>query len=204
MRLETNQTLTEFFRESIEKAQQNQKLPLLEVTQFYLVNLLSEALETKKLLAIHSNPGEEDEPLALTFAKAMQAQSQNEKFRLMKRVGDRSLYVSGFFGDSLHRKVVDIDYYIAMGENAYNFVSGLAKEVHRGRLFPEVFSELAQKFASLVDLIAEISESSCITKDQDLLRLYERWIHTRSERLLERLKEEGILALSDVKREFVH
>lgn len=191
MHLETKQSLLEFFRQKVEEVQQKQNIPLMEVTQFYLVNLLAEALETQKLLL--SGPEEnQDEPLALTYARAVSAQNQNQRFQLLKNIGDRSLYVSGFFSDSLQRKVVDIDYYISMGEQAYNFMSSIIKDDHRTKLFPEVFTELSKKFARLVDLIAEISESSGITSDQDLLRLYERWLHTKSERLLYRLKEEGI------------
>jgi len=38
----------------------------------------------------------------------------------MRTVADRSLYLTGFFADSFHRKIVDIDYYVDIGSAAYS------------------------------------------------------------------------------------
>ena len=37
----------------------------------------------------------------------------------LKQIGDVSLFVSGFFSDSLRRKLVDVDYYVSIGGVAY-------------------------------------------------------------------------------------
>jgi hypothetical protein len=186
MRVDVNASLVEFFRNEVERAQQNQKVKLLEDTQFYLVNLLTTAIETNAIF-ISENAGHVDEPLALIYGRAMAAETWLERFQLLKKIGDRSLYVSGFFSDSLNRKSIDIDYYIAMGGTAYNFVSQVARDRQ------EVFNELSAKFTKLVNLISEISEAVGMTNDQDLLRLYERWLQTKDDRLRERLKDKGIL-----------
>ncbi|MFH1263322.1 MAG: hypothetical protein V1495_07780 [Pseudomonadota bacterium] len=175
----------EFFRESVQRVRRKRQIQLTEMSEFYLVNLLSEAVDTRK------NPP--DEPLALTYGRAMGTPSIGERFTLMKQVGDRSLYVSGFFGDALSRMAVDVDYFIAMGVLAYDFVSSLAEEKKPDRGVAEMFEELSGKFAKLVDLFAEISASSGLTSDADLLRVYERWLATRNDRLRELLLEKGIL-----------
>lgn len=184
MRLE-DRSLAEFFREGIEKAQQHQKVELRETTQFYVVNLLSES----------SKGPIPDEPLALLYGRAQETANAAERYQLLKTIGDRSLYISGFFGDSLKRKIVDVDYYIAMGGNAYSCVSSIAREKSKGETFSELFFELAKKFTKLVELIAEISETSGICSDKDLLRLYERWLFTKNERLSEKLREAGIVPI---------
>lgn len=184
----------EYFRDEMKLAQERQNLSLREDTQFYVVNLLSEFRDARKLF---DASGEEpaDEAIALKYARALQAQGQNEKFALLKNIGDRTLYLSGFFSDSFRRKVVDIDYYIAMGEQAYSFAHGISKDQARGAMMADVFGELANKFTKLVGVLSEISEKSGITSDADLLRLYERWMITKSDRLQERLRQEGILAV---------
>ena len=50
------------------------------------------------------------------------------RFELLKKLGDRSLYISGFFADSLQRKVVDVDYYAEMGGVAYGALADSAVE----------------------------------------------------------------------------
>jgi hypothetical protein len=107
-------------------------------------------------------------------------------------VGDRSLYVSGFFGDSLSRRAIDLGYFISMGELAYAFVASLAEGRRTQRNRPELFADLSRNFARLVDLLSEISESSGISSDGDVVRLYERWLQTKSERLLHLLSQKGI------------
>jgi len=196
------QTLPEFFRARMEEAQRKHRINLREVTQFYVVNLLSEFLDSKRLY-LQRDEGIAEEPLALIYGRAAAAQNSLEQFRLFKELGDKSLYVSGFFGDSLKGKVVDIDYYIAMGENAYRYVWSLSRDRHQGDLFQEVFGELSEKFVSLVDLLSAVSESTEMTSDRDLLRLYERWLATKSERLSHKLKENGILPV-ECNREPIH
>ena len=36
----------------------------------------------------------------------------------LKQIGDVSLFISGFFSDSLRRKLVDVDYYVSIGGGA--------------------------------------------------------------------------------------
>ena len=197
-----HQALPEFFRERVEEAQKNQGVALRDETQFYVVNLLSEFLEAKKL-HVSEDGVTVDEPLALMYGRGIQTPSQSEKLHLLKTVGDRSLYLSGFFSDSLKRRIVDIDYYISMGEQAYSYISGLVRERRQGELFSEMFGELATKFTPVVNLLAEVSESTELTSDQDLLRLYERWLVTKSARLSDRLRDLGVLPV-DQSREPIH
>ena len=197
MRLDTA-SLTEFFREGISEAQERQKVALSGEAQFYVVNLLVGFFRTEKLFDGASGE-HRDEPLALTYARALEAEGPNERYVLLKDIGDRSLYVSGFFPESFRRKMIDIDYYIAMGERAYAYVSSITTR----DVFSEMFGELSEKFPRLVDVIGEVSEASGVTSDRDLLRLYERWLATKSGRLLEKLKNEGILPV-DASTDVLH
>jgi hypothetical protein len=184
MRLEYANNVMAFFHERVQRVRRQQNIQLTEMTEFYVVNLLSEGVETRKLIW--------DEPLALMYGRALETPDQRERFRLFKLVGDRSLYVSGFFGESLANRSIDLGYFISMGELAYRLVSSLSKE-------RQLFAELAREFVRLVDLLSEISESAGITSDQDVLRLYERWLQTKSERLLRLLSEKGIIPVDPKK-----
>src|SRR5690606_17700600 len=100
----------------------------------------------------------------------------------------------GFFSDSLNRRLVDVDYYIQLGECAYGSLA------RRGDpALGEVYDELAEKFTAMVDVLTEVSERSALTSDSDVLRLYERWMRTRSRRSSERLVAKGIVPNSSVR-----
>ena len=110
----------------------------------------------------------------------------------MKRLGDVALFISGVFADSLNRKLVDVDYYIAMGGNAYSYLSDNSRNAVRWQVFSDVFDELANKFTLFVDVLGEVCEQAHFNRDTDVMRLYEIWMRTGSKRAQQRLQKLGI------------
>jgi hypothetical protein len=171
---------TEYFRELVESAMQNQHLAAGEATSFYVVNLLG------AFVHLDRSPAAGDEPLGVRFVRALQSGGSAQRDGLRK-VGDASLFVAGFFSDSLKRGLVDVDYYILIGERAYGSLA------RRDQALGDVFDELADKFTAFVDVLGEISERTALTSNADLLRLYEKWLRTGSRRSGELLATRGIV-----------
>lgn len=180
-----------YFRTEVHKALSSLQLDVNDFTEFYLVNLLAEFGETEELFE------DADRPLALLYGKAMES-GPIERFRLLKKLGDFALYMSGYFSDSLSGKAVDVDYYIAMGSNAYGSASKLLRAQPRGDVFGPVFNDLSGNFPSYVDVLAEVSESApANTSDKDVMRLYELWVRTKSKRCEMILRKMGVALDSD-------
>lgn len=175
-----NETPTEYFRELVLAAMHNQRVSAGELTSFYVVNLLSGFIHLDQ----------SDEALGIRFARALQQAAGFEQRDNLKHVGDLSLFISGFFSDSLNRSLIDVDYYIQIGEAAY---ASLAR--HGDRL-GDVFDELADKFEVFVDVLGEVSERSSLSSNTDLLRLYEKWLRTGSRRSGDLLVSRGIVPVS--------
>lgn len=179
----------EWFREMIADALSERRIKVQEVTEFYLVNLLAGFLEKEKLFVEEPDGTVTAEPLALVLLRGLAADRRARAAQLRK-VGDTALFVSGFFGDSLARSLVDVDYYIALGERAY----GALADGARGH--DPLFQELALRFPQFVDLFAEIAELSDLRSNRGLVRLYERFLATRSERVAKRLRDRGVALFS--------
>jgi hypothetical protein len=177
----------EWFREMISDTLSQRRMKVQEVTEFYLVNLLASFLEKERLFVEEADGTVRAEPLALILLRALQA-DRRARARELRRLGDTALFVSGFFGDSLARSLVDVDYYIAMGERAY----GTLADTERGPGLEGLFNELSERFGDFVDLFAEIAELSSLRSNRGLLRLYERFLLTRDERTAEKLRERGV------------
>ncbi|HTP24590.1 MAG TPA: hypothetical protein VMK12_02875, partial [Anaeromyxobacteraceae bacterium] len=64
----------------------------------------------------------------------------------------------------------------------------------------ELFGELAERFPEFVDLYAEIAELSELNSNRGLVRLYERFLLTGSERIAERLRERGVALFAGPRR----
>ena len=177
-----NESPTEYFKELVETAMEHQHVAMRDLTSFYLVNLLTGFVHLDRAPAAAS-----DEPLGVRFARALQAGGNRQRDGL-REVGDLSLFISGFFADSLTRSLVDIDYYIQLGERAYGSLAARSDPA-----FGDVFDELAGKFPACVDVLSEVSERSALASNSDVLRLYEKWMRTRSRRSGDLLAERGIV-----------
>ncbi|HEX9241569.1 MAG TPA: hypothetical protein VF875_03915 [Anaeromyxobacter sp.] len=188
-RILIGKTAQEWFREMLADALSHRRFAIQEVTEFYLVNLLAGFLESERLFVEEEDGSIRREPLALILLRALGAERRARAAGL-RRLGDTALFVSGFFGDSLARTNVDVDYYIAMGERAYGHLA----ELERGH--DDLFGELSSRFADFVDLFAEIAELSELRSNRGLVRLYERFLATRDARVAERLRERGVALFS--------
>ncbi len=182
---------TEYFRELVESSMKHQDLAAQELTSFYVVNLLT------GFIYLDRSPARSDEPLGVRLAKALQTGGVAQRDGL-RQVGDLALVIAGFFSDSLSRSLVDVDYYIQLGELAYG---SLARQ--RVDSFGGVFDELAEKFVGFVDVLNEVSEKTMLTSNTDLLRLYEKWLRTGSRRSGDLLVARGIIPNSSTGSRFL-
>ena len=173
----------EYFKELVDEALSHQQIAASELTEFYVVNLLAGFLQ---------RPAGDAEPLAFQLARALEAGGAKQRMSL-RQIGDLSLFVSGFFADSLRRKLVDVGYYVQIGGYAYGSLSRVESDA-----FSPVFAELAEKFVAFVDVLGEVSERTLCSSNADLLRLYERWLQTGSRRSGQLLIERGVLPNASV------
>jgi len=185
------QTPAEYFRDLVNAAMTRQHLRANEMTSYYLVNLLCRFVRPSSRVPYADDPGE---PLAFRLRRALESAGAEQRERL-RNLGDFSLFTSGFFSDSLQRKVGDVDYYVSMGEYAYGSLSRRDAEA-----FGEVFSELAAKFVGFVDVLSDVSEHTSIAAKPDLFRTYEKWARTGSVRDEARLLKHGILPATRASR----
>ena len=182
--------LGEFFRDHLHGALERQHLCVEDHTEHYVVNLLTLFARAEALYE-QTPAGPRLKPLVVMLTEALEAPTTGDRHRGLQRLGDVSLFVAGFFAQSFARKVIDIDYHIAMGERAYQM---LAEALARGRqaALAQVFAELADKFQPLVDALNDVSETSYRHSDRDILRLYELWLKTGSQRSYQLLRRLGV------------
>jgi hypothetical protein len=198
--------LREYFRDALETALAHQQVTVEAQTQQYVVNLLTLFARSEALY----DQGPHDaaqrarlKPLVVMLTEALQAPTEAERQFALQRMGDVSLFIAGFFAPGFACKLIDIDYHIAMGGRAYGT---LADSLGRGRraVLGSVFAELAGKFQPMVDALNEISETAYRHSQRDVLRLYEVWLKTGSERARRLLQGLGVTASPAAHSVFQH
>lgn len=186
----------EFFRDLLLKAVQNQRQSVQPETEAYLVNLLAGFLESEALFSKDEAGRVEARPLAFLLKDALE-QDGAQRLALLRKLGDTSLFVSGFFSESLSSGPVGADYYTAMGERAYDALGGAVARHSRnvGDLAGKksVFEELAARFKQVANVLEEVSERTASSTNAGLLRLYDKFLRTGSMRLSVLLRGQGML-----------
>jgi hypothetical protein len=182
--------LTEFFRDALDEALVHQHVSLEAHTAHYVVSLLTLYARTEVSHG-DTRPGQRWVSLADLLAQAADASTPLERAAVLQRLGDVSLFVAGFFAHGFERRLIDVDYHVAMGGRAYGTLA-VAPVSGPRRALCSVFGELARKFQSVVDAIGEISDSARVWSSKDILRLYELWLKTGSRRAQGLLQQLGV------------
>jgi len=178
----------ELFRELLGEALAKAPVQVSASTEFYLVNLLTTFVDAREL------PGSAGASTTLVELLASALECRREKrLEAFRELGDFTLFISGFFSESLARRVVDVDYYVATGGQAYGQASRLAANLPSG----EVFDDLSRHFVAFMDVIGDVGEKSQIAGKSDifLLQLYDRYLRTGSERARRKLQEAGLIPI---------
>jgi len=164
-----------FFHEMVNDALSTCGVRASDATTFYLVGLLGEFAHARI----------SDEPLSIMYLEA--EQGGRESVSALKEVGDTSLYVAGFFAESLERRTVAPQFYMGLGGAAYG---SLARRLSSSSA-ASVYRELAASFPRLVEVLAAVrSQVTMDGTEKDALGA--TWLTPPTADLVEALKAYGI------------
>ncbi|MDZ7751822.1 MAG: hypothetical protein U5S82_09190 [Gammaproteobacteria bacterium] len=167
-------SLTNYFYRSLAVAARDRRLTPQPVTVRYVAELLTSYGDARRLFDFD---GERTHLPALAdlYRQALETDSIRERKAFLQRLGDVALFVAGLFPGYLERRVVGVDYYIAMGSNAYNFLDhDLAHGAGLAGHSP--FSELASSFQAFVHLLSDLGGRGAPDQaSPELERLVARW-----------------------------
>lgn len=187
---------TDFFASAVDEALKNRRVTSSPLAYEYLVKLLTHYITTENLFDETSESGRRTRStLAELYLKAMNAEPAN-RIELLKKLGDTSLYISGFFGESLNRKIIDISYYVNMGETAFHSLSISVSE----EAYCSLYREFSKQFVQYMDVLSHISKQGLSCPNSNLLKLYENYQKTGSDLMKETLIESGFVDFDPSKK----
>ena len=143
----------EYFTEVINEGMEKTKFYPSQMARFYLIEVMEQFLSSENLFEKKEKTKDNEKELSTGTLAEMLLTATNQKqgirVNLLKRLGDTSLYISGFLGDSLKYKIIDIDYYADIGCVAYQRLS----KVINDNSFQELYKEFATEFIKFMDLL---------------------------------------------------
>ena len=185
-------TPEEHFSEVVHEACAHRQVKTHPQIEAYLVQILKHYVISNNFHHPLQNDTTEKPPETFAEMYLVALNSENSKKKeLMRTVAEKSLYLTGFFAESLNKKVVDLDYYTQIGSAAYLNLAAWTKE----DTLSSVFNVVAHRFTDFVYVLNYVSEKSLIQSDPDVLKLYDRYLRTGSELAREKLNELGVITL---------
>ena len=187
-----------FFHEVVGEAVRSRHIEATEQATSYLVALLSDFAHPD---AVHEDTF--DRPLTFLLDEAMRTTGA-ERFQRLRALGDSTLYITGFFGEHIENRGVNVKYIVNVGATAYHGAASMlrgpsaAKDPFRAVSSDEdnVFRELAQKFEGFVEVLTEVAETTLANQargERGILKLYERWQKSGSATLAKELGARGLV-----------
>jgi hypothetical protein len=184
------QSVTGFFGEVVEDAMRTRHVDATDGATHYLVCLLSDYAHPD------SRAGEAlERPLTLLLDEALRAADPADRFERLRTIGDGVLYGCGFFSDHFEARGVDPKYLHALGTRAYGAASSMLRQ-RADDSGPDLFEELARNFNLFVGVVADVADATIamgVASSRGLLKVYERWLRTGSERLASALTSRGVV-----------
>jgi hypothetical protein len=181
------QSITGFFQEAVEDAIKTRRVDTKDAVRSYLVGLLADAHAGETLAR----------PLAFLLDEAVKQPDPALRFEKLRALGDGVLYGCGFFGEHFAARGVDQKYLFAIGTRAYGAAGSMLK-THEEEAELDLFGELAAKFGVYVDVLADVADSTIANATgtpKSLLKVYERWLKTGSDRLASALSSHGLVPM---------
>lgn len=177
-----------FFNSLVQSGIEARGLQVSQGVSDYISKILAHYVDARNLHEPKYNEFGKRNPqtLAELWLTAQSAEPSIQK-DLLKKLGDRTLYISGFFSESLNRSLVDVDYYHSMGASAYKTLAH-----HQESALKTVFSEISDRFIDVVEVLIVISQDTFVKTDQGILRLYETYLRTGSTLAKEKLEALGV------------
>lgn len=193
MTIVASASVSDFFEEAVDDAMKSRRVKASEGARSYVIALLTD-------LAKPGSPVERtlERPLTLLLDEALHTPAVGERFDRLRTLGDGVLYSSGFFADHFEARGVDASYVMGIGRTAYDSAGSMirARAGSEDDSF-DIFAELSTGFAGFVEVIGEVANAtiaSGVATSRGLVKLYERWLKTRSDKLADALSSHGFVA----------
>lgn len=178
-----------FFQEVVDDAMKSRRVDAPDGVRSYIVSLLAD----------YAHPDQRagatlQRPLAFLLDEALHTPEPAERFERLRCLGDGVLYACGFFLDHFEARGLDQRYLFGIGTKAYGAAGSMLRAPAEAE--EDLFGELARRFGVFVDVLCDVKDTTLAMgtgTPQELLKVYERWLKTGSERLATALTTHGLV-----------
>lgn len=182
--------ISDFFSSEIETISRKHGLSLEPVVVNYLAELLSKFSTTNEL-KLKLSPEQTTDLTPTQFWIAIQSMPLSKQYSALQFLGDYSLFTTGFFNEHIKNSILDMDYFQALGGQAYYRAGEIRESIAAERAL-NIFFSLAESFKNLSEVVSELYDRTLLNDSEGTLKLFGRYQESGSHRLARLLMESGV------------
>lgn len=153
-------SLQTFFFDELLAANKKSTTPLNNEMIYYSSKVMDKYSDTSKLF--EEVEGKlTDKVLGIKYLESSQFPISKKK-KEIKDIADTTLFLCGFFSDSLERKLINIEYYINLGIMSYKRLDSLVPSYLD---MPFFFNNLADSFHHIINTMAMVAHGMNVQHD---------------------------------------
>ncbi len=152
------ENLSSYFFSKLDELNKKSLCPLPQETLFYSSTLLEDYSLSDKYFNVSDEGRVREKILGTMFLEANQKGKEEQK-RIYKDIADTSLMVSGYFRDSINKKIIDKNYYSELGKLSYLKLNQLEPRVMNTTQFYKLLSLFFETLSSMMALMAKGDKS---------------------------------------------
>ena len=180
----------EFFAQEIDSISKRHGLKLEPTVVKYLAEVLSK-FSTVKELKLTLSAKETADLTPTQFWLAIQSLPLTQQYSALQFLGDYSLFTTGFFNEHIKTSILDMDYFQALGGQAYYRAGEIRESIAAERAL-NIFFSLAESFKKLSEVVSELYDRTLLSDSEGTLKLFSRYQDSGSDRLARLLMENGL------------
>ncbi len=185
----SEQNLIQYLSKKVECEVNHASLPVAEETVWYVINLLNHFAQSNNFF-IQELKQKTLPTLAFLYKDATETKSNSNRNKLLRKLGDSSLFMGAWFSELYHRKGINKDYFIGMGNAAYDYLAD--NDLYQR----QTFAELAVHFPQLMDIASNVLANDRELSTDDIFELHQKWMETKDPEIERRLSKAGVIVLN--------
>lgn len=153
-------SLQVFFFDHLQEFNKKSLNPLSQETIYYSSIVMDNFGDSSKLFEQVDNRSRE-KILGIKLMESSQFPKEKQK-TILKDIAETSLFICGYFSDSLNKKIVDVRYYEELGRIAYSRLNSFTPEFYD---VPAFYKKMATHFSDVTLLMSLVSKKYSADSD---------------------------------------
>ena len=153
-KLIVKKNLQGYFYDELQKFNKKSSIPLSNQIILYSSEIMERFGESKKYFTISGNGKIEEKTLGMKLLESSNLPNRTQA-RELQDIGETSLFLCGYFSESLNNKLLGVRYYEDIGRMAYGRLDYFTPKAYDVKSFYNLFANAFKRITLIINLFSK-------------------------------------------------